>query len=152
MVMSTKALAEYLEPLLGEEFEHVQVIRIGTKSLGYWPYRYLHGEDADSLLRCFEKVVASGKHLAIMSHFSHWKELETRAARAAIARLSSVGVVIRTQSPLIRHVNVARELGITNGQVTRAQYLLYLEQRAAKRSGAGRQSQTQPHLAERSAN
>jgi KamA family protein len=105
MVMSTKILAWYLESLLGKGFEHVQVIRIGTKSLGYWPYRYLQGEEADSLLRCFEKIVASGKHLAIMSHFSHWKELETHAARQAIARLRSVGVVIRTQSPLIRHVN-----------------------------------------------
>lgn len=105
MIMSTKALACYLESLLGEGFEHVQVIRIGTKALGYWPYRFLHGEDADSLLRCLERIVASGKHLAIMSHFSHCRELETQAAREAIARLRSAGVVIRTQSPLIRHVN-----------------------------------------------
>jgi hypothetical protein len=49
--------------------------------------------------------VASGKHLAIMAHFSHGRELETGAVRKAIMRLRQVGAVIRTQSPLVRHVN-----------------------------------------------
>jgi KamA family protein len=105
MVMSTRALACYLEPLLGEDFAHLRTIRIGTKSLAYWPYRFLRGEDSDNLLRLFERIIASGKHLAIMAHVSHWKELETNAAQEAIRRLRAVGAVIRTQSPLVRHVN-----------------------------------------------
>src|SRR5262249_51013903 len=91
--------------LLGKDFDHVQTIRIGTKSLGYWPYRFLSGEDADDLLRLFERVVAAGKHLAVMAHVSHWKELAPDAAGEAIRRLRSAGAVIRTQSPLVRHVN-----------------------------------------------
>jgi KamA family protein len=105
MVMKAQALACYIEPLLGKEFDHVQTIRIGTKSLAYWPYRFLDGEDADSLLRLFERVVAAGKHLAVMAHVSHWKELLPEAAREAVRRLRSAGAVIRTQSPLVRHVN-----------------------------------------------
>src|SRR4051794_18285071 len=105
MVMRTKVLARYLEPLLGPGFEHVQTIRLGTKVLAYWPYRLLTDDDADDLLRLLEHVVAAGKHLAVMAHFIHPRELGTPAVRAAIERLRSVGAVIRTQAPLIRHVN-----------------------------------------------
>ena len=45
--MRADVLARYVEPLLGEGFEHIQTIRIGTKSLSYWPYRYLTDDDAD---------------------------------------------------------------------------------------------------------
>jgi KamA family protein len=105
MVMSAKVLARYVEPLLSDELAHIQTIRIGTKVLAYWPYRVLGDADADELLRLFEKVVAAGKHLTIMAHFVHWKELGTPAVRAAIRRLQSTGAVIRTQAPLVRHVN-----------------------------------------------
>jgi hypothetical protein len=39
---------------------------------------------------------------------------------------------------------IARELGVANGQITRAQYLLYLEQRAAKHSSDRRPSPFRP--------
>lgn len=105
MVMRADVLARYLEPLLEDEFEHIQTIRIGTKSLGYWPYRFLSDDDSDQLLRLLERVVDSGKHLALMTHFNHWKELDTPVVQQAICRLRSLGAVIRTQSPLIRHIN-----------------------------------------------
>lgn len=105
LVMSGERLTRYLEPLLTPGLAHLQSIRIGTKALAYWPYRLLTDPDADSLLRLFERVVASGRHLAIMAHFDHWRELETAAAQAAIRRLLSIGAVIRTQAPLVRNVN-----------------------------------------------
>jgi KamA family protein len=105
MVMSANRLARYVEPLLAPEFAHVQNLRLGTKVLAYWPYRLLTDGDADDLLRLLEKVVASGRHLAVMAHFDHWQELSTPAVQAAIRRLQSVGAVIRTQAPLVRHVN-----------------------------------------------
>ncbi len=105
MVMSAKNLATYIEPLLEPEFDHIQNIRIGTKSIAYWPYKYLTDNDADDVLRIFERVINSGKHLAIMSHFNHWKELSTEAAQAAIQRIRNTGAEIRTQSPLVKHVN-----------------------------------------------
>lgn len=110
MVMSAKKLAMYIEPLLKPEFEHIRSIRIGTKSISYWPYRYVTDHDADDVLRLFEKVVAAGKHLALMAHFNHWKELSTSIAQRAIARIRSTGVVIRTQAPLVRHVNDSPEI------------------------------------------
>lgn len=105
LVMRTEVLARYIEPLLGPDFDHIHTIRIGTKSLSYWPYRYTTDRDADSLLKLLERVVAAGKHLAIMAHFNHHQELRTNALREAIARLRNIGATIRTQAPLVGHIN-----------------------------------------------
>lgn len=105
MIMSAKNLTSYLEPLLEPRFEHIRNIRIGTKSVAYWPYRFVTDKDADDVLRLFEKIVQSGKHLAIMGHYNHWKELVPEVAQQAIRRIRNTGAQIRTQSPLIKHVN-----------------------------------------------
>jgi hypothetical protein len=105
MVMNARRLGTYIRPLLGPEFEHLATIRIGTKSVAYWPYRYVTDPDADEVLRLFEEIIASGKHLAVMGHYSHWRELETPIAREAIRRIRNTGAEIRTQSPVIRRIN-----------------------------------------------
>ena len=105
MIMSTKKLAAYIEPFLEPEFDHIKNIRIGTKSVAYWPYKYVTDHDSDDVLRLFEKVVNSGKHLSIMGHYSHWKELSTDVSKEAVQRIRSTGAQIRTQSPLIKHIN-----------------------------------------------
>ena len=104
MVMRTPVLRRYVEPLLAPEFAHV-TIRIGTKSLAYWPHRFLAGDDADDALRLFEEVEAAGRHLAFMAHFTHPRELQTDAVREAMRRILATGAAIRTQAPLIAHVN-----------------------------------------------
>lgn len=104
MVMRTKALRRYLEPLLSPEFEHINV-RIGTKSVAYWPQRYVTDRDADDVLRLFEEITASGRHLAIMGHYNHPRELQTEVAQRAVRRIRSTGAQIRMQSPLIRRIN-----------------------------------------------
>ncbi len=105
MVMSLPKLEAYLLPLLQPEFNHIKNIRIGTKSLSFWPYRYVTDKDADGILALFEKIMNAGKHLAFMAHVNHGKELETEVLRKAIRRLKNVGVKIRTQAPVIKHIN-----------------------------------------------
>jgi KamA family protein len=105
MVMRTRHLKAYLLPLLSAEFDHVRHIRIGTKALSYWPYRFLAEEDSDDLMRLLETLVRAGKHVAVMAHYNHWRELEDPAAQAAVARLRRTGAVIRSQGPLLNHVN-----------------------------------------------
>lgn len=105
MVMNTQRLSDYIEPLLDSELSHLQTIRIGTKALSYWPYRFTTDTDADELLRLFEKIVKSGRHVAIMAHFNHYNELKTEAVKEAIARIRNTGAEIRTQSPLMRNIN-----------------------------------------------
>lgn len=105
MIMKSKILAGYIEPLLEADLPNLKTIRIGTKSLGYWPYKYLTDPDAEDTLRLFDKVVKSGKHLAFMAHFSHKAELQTDAVHKAIKRILSTGAVIRSQSPILRGIN-----------------------------------------------
>jgi KamA family protein len=106
LVMKTSALRGYIEPLLQDpELDHLESIRIGTKSLSYWPQRYVSDPDADDLLRLIEDVRAAGKHFALMGHYSHPRELEPEIAQRAIQRVLSAGATIRCQAPLIRHVN-----------------------------------------------
>lgn len=105
LVMKTKILEGYINTLLESGAENLQTIRIGTKALGYWPYRFLTDDDADSLLRLFEKVTRSGINLAIMAHFNHPVELSTPAVQRAIRRIRSAGGQIRTQSPVLKHIN-----------------------------------------------
>ncbi len=110
MVMKTKHLIAYLEPLLRPEFDHIQTIRIGTKALTFWPYRFVTDDDSAELLDLFERIVDSGKHLAIMAHFNHWKELSTDIAIEAVHRLREAGAEIRSQGPLLANINDSPEV------------------------------------------
>lgn len=110
MTMSAKMLASYIDPLLTEQFAHIRTIRIGTKSLAYWPYRFTKDADAGEIIALFERVVASGRNIAIQAHFNHPAELETEAVRDAVKRIRATGAQIRTQSPLLRHINDKPEL------------------------------------------
>ena len=110
MVMNASILRSYILPLLEPEFEHIHSIRIGSKSLAYWPYRFLTDEDSDDIIELFTKVVASGKNLSFQAHFNHPRELSTEAVRQAIGRIKQTGAQIRTQSPLLRHINDKPEL------------------------------------------
>ncbi len=103
MIMKTAVIRRYIEPLL--QIETVRTIRFGTKAPAYWPYRFVTDPDADDLLRLFEEVVASGRHLALMAHYSHPVELSTTVAQAAVRRIAGTGATVRCQAPLIRHVN-----------------------------------------------
>jgi KamA family protein len=105
MIMGEAVLRRYVEPLLAPDLEHIESIRIGTKSLGYWPQRFVTDPDADETLRLFEEVVGAGKSLAFMAHFSHPRELESSLVADAVRRIKSAGGVIRTQAPLIRSIN-----------------------------------------------
>jgi KamA family protein len=105
MIMRTQLLRQYVEPLLGPGLEHVTSIRFGTKAPAYWPYRFTHGEDADDLMRLMGEIRAAGKEAAVMAHYSIKRELETDIAQAAVKRLIAAGATVRTQAPLIRHVN-----------------------------------------------
>lgn len=110
MVMNASVLEAYIRPLLEPEFGHIRSIRIGTKSLAYWPYRYLTDKDSDDVIKLFELVAASGKSLSIQAHFNHPRELSTDAVKQAISRIRSTGAQIRTQSPLLRNINDKPEL------------------------------------------
>jgi KamA family protein len=105
MIMGAGVLRHYIEPLLDPRLEHIESVRIGTKSLAYWPQRFVTDPDADDTLRLFEQVQEAGKTLALMAHFSHPRELEPPQVGVAVERIRASGAIIRTQAPLIRTIN-----------------------------------------------
>ena len=105
LIMTAKHLASYLEPLLDANLPHLRRIRIGTKAFSYWPYKFISESDSEELLALFRKVAAAGKHLAIMAHFNHPREMSTRQVVEAIQRVRATGAEIRTQSPILRYIN-----------------------------------------------
>jgi L-lysine 2,3-aminomutase len=105
MIMNTRSLTAFIEPLLDPALEHIQNIRIGTKSVAYWPQRFVTDRDADDLMRLFERVVVAGKNLAVMGHYSHAVELRQDIAQKAVKRIVASGATLRMQGPLIRHIN-----------------------------------------------
>jgi KamA family protein len=110
MVMRADKIETYLSSLLAEDLDHVTNIRIGTKALSYWPYRFLTDDDSEDILRLFERIIGKGKHLALMLHVNHYRELETEAAQKAISRIRNTGVVLRTQSPILKNINDSADI------------------------------------------
>lgn len=129
MIMNARSLASYVEPVL--QVEHVQNIRIGTKSVAYWPQRFVTDRDADDVLRLFEKVVASGRSLSLMAHFNHPAEIRPAITQTALRRILDTGATIRMQSPLVRHVNENpddwAELWTTGSRLGLVPYYMFVE-------------------------
>ncbi|MBV2245546.1 MAG: lysine 2,3-aminomutase [Lentimicrobium sp.] len=110
LIMHTSLLEQYIEPLLHPDFEHIHTIRIGSKALAYWPYRFLTDKDAEELIALFEKINLAGKHLTLMAHFNHPVELSTKAVKQAIKKIRLTGTEIRTQSPVMKHINASASI------------------------------------------
>jgi len=109
LIMKTKYLETYIRSLLDADLPNLRHIRIGSKALAYWPYRFLSDNDANELLKLFEEVNRRGIHLAFMAHFNHPAELEGDAVALAINKIIKTGTVIRTQSPILKHINDSAE-------------------------------------------
>ncbi|MBC8243470.1 MAG: lysine 2,3-aminomutase [Verrucomicrobia bacterium] len=138
MVMKTPVLRRYIEPLLAARLSNLRSIRIGTKALAYWPYRFTEGEDADDFLRLIGEVKAAGKHFALMAHSSHSRELEPDVAQLAVKRILDAGAVIRCQAPLIRRVNdnanVWAQLWRKQEQLGMVPYYMFVERDTGARA------------------
>ncbi|HBH23183.1 MAG TPA: lysine 2,3-aminomutase [Cytophagales bacterium] len=109
MIMKAERFESYVNALLEADMPNLKTIRIGSKSLGYWPYKFSTDKDADLMLRIFERIVKSGVHLSFMAHFNHPVEQQTPAVQEAVRRILATGAQIRTQSPLMRNINDSAE-------------------------------------------
>ncbi|MDI5982530.1 KamA family radical SAM protein, partial [Amycolatopsis magusensis] len=138
MVMSTARLRQYVEPLLTDDMSHVRQVRFGTKALAYWPARFTDGPDAENLLRLFERIIESGRSVAVMAHLSHPRELEPSAALRAVQSIRNTGAVIRSQAPVVRGVNDSADtwaqLWTEQAQLGITPYYMFIE----RNTGANR--------------
>jgi len=118
MVMKTKSLAQYLEPLTDPNFlPHIKNIRIGTRSLSFWPQRFTTDADADEVIDLLRRVrEEGGRHIAIMAHLSHARELSTPKVKQAINRIQKEAfATIRSQSPVMPESMTVQRFGRKNG-------------------------------------
>ncbi|HKL33341.1 MAG TPA: hypothetical protein VJ919_12445 [Tangfeifania sp.] len=113
-VMKTKFFEAYFNALADADLPNLKNIRIGTKALAYWPYRFTADEDADDLIRLFKKMKSKGINIALMAHFNHPDELKTPAVKEAVKRLISAGVQIRSQSPILKNINAHADIWAEN--------------------------------------
>jgi len=108
MFMKTRLFIQYFEPFKDPDFlPHVKNLRIGTRALSFWPQRFTTDDDAEELHTLLREVKEiGGRHIAIMAHLGHVRELQTDKVREAIKRLrQDAGVIIRSQSPVMRGIN-----------------------------------------------
>ena len=105
MIMPAKIFSAYIDTLLDADLPNLKTIRIGTKALSYWPYKFVSDKDYQETLETFRRVNKKGIHLAIMAHFNHLAELKTGAVKLAIKNVRETGAQIRTQSPLLTNIN-----------------------------------------------
>jgi KamA family protein len=105
MIMKASLFATYIEKLLDADLPNLKTIRIGTKALSYWPYKFTSDNDHEETLETFRRVKSKGIHLALMGHFNHLAELKTDSVKLAIEKVRETGAQIRTQSPLLTNIN-----------------------------------------------
>ena len=105
MIMKARIFSKYVEGLIEAKLPNLKTIRIGTKALSYWPYKFLTDSDSEEMLDTLQRIADSGIHLAFMAHFNHINEMSTPALKDAITQLRKTGAQIRTQSPLLAHIN-----------------------------------------------
>ena len=99
LLMSTRRLIEIFEAL--REFEHVRIIRIGSKMPAFDPWRVQNDQE---LMAAFRKYSTPEQRIYLMAHFDHPREL-TEPAIAGIDACIKNGVICVNQCPLIKGIN-----------------------------------------------
>src|SRR5699024_12251317 len=98
MIIGYRYFRHYIDPILENHHKtNLQTIRIGTKSLSFWPYKYTTDKDADKFIALFKEIEDSGLILAFMTHFNHPVELTTKVVKSAVKRILYSVAQIRTQ-------------------------------------------------------
>jgi KamA family protein len=99
LVLTTSKLANIIGPL--REIEHVQIIRVGTKTPVFNPYRII---DDPSLAEMIAKFSTEQKRIYVITHFVHPREVTDVAAKG-MDLLLKAGAVVANQTPLIKGLN-----------------------------------------------
>lgn len=107
LIMDPATISKYFDGILAANLPNLKHIRFGTKSLSYWPFAFLpdFSEEGEEMLNLLRRIADSGFHLAFMAHFNHPNELDNAIVQEAIYNIRQAGAEIRTQAPILRHIN-----------------------------------------------
>ncbi len=107
-------LEQYALPLIeNENLMHIRTLRLGTRVLTYKPEHILSDKYKKNL-ELFRKLKRNGVQVLLMAHFSTPRELLNPATIAAINRLKDHGVMIKSQSPIMKHISLLLD---KNGEI-----------------------------------
>ena len=97
MMLPTKVIAKMLEVL--KDINHVNYVRIGTRTPVVYPLRYFDNELIE-VLRDFNQH----KTLYIPTHFNHANEI-TDLSKEAVMRIRNAGITVNNQAVFLNGVN-----------------------------------------------
>lgn len=104
--MPVGRLRRYVLPILEDpRLLHVRTVRLGSRMLTYQPERILTRQYED-MLALFDLMHDNGLRMTWMAHFSTPRELLNPSTIAAVRRLQSHGVDVRSQSPIMNHISL----------------------------------------------
>lgn len=96
----------YTTPLIEDPaLIHVKTVRLGSRALTYEPELVLSPR-YDRMLELFDRLYSHGIQLAWMTHFSTPREVLNPATIAAVRRLQAHHAVVRSQSPMMKHISL----------------------------------------------
>ncbi len=102
-------LEKYITPILEDpELLHVKTLRLGSRALTFHPEMILQS-DYDKFLDLFQKIYDHGVQVVWMAHISTPREVINPSAIAAIRRLKSRGLTIRSQSPIMNNISLFKD-------------------------------------------
>jgi lysine 2,3-aminomutase len=107
--LSYERLSEYVEPIINDpELMHIKTVRIGTRVLTFHPELILT-EKYTKILELMQRIVDNGIQVVFISHFSTPREVLNPATIAALRRLRSHGVTLKSQSPIMNHISLYKD-------------------------------------------
>uniref|UniRef100_UPI0032170ADE hypothetical protein n=1 Tax=uncultured Draconibacterium sp. TaxID=1573823 RepID=UPI0032170ADE len=107
-------LLEYVTPLFNDpELMHIRSVRIGSRAISYHPELIL-SDKFTKILELLKHTINNGIQVVWMAHLSTPRELLNPGAVAAVKRLKSFGITIKSQSPIMNHISLYRD---ENGKV-----------------------------------
>ena len=56
MIMKASLFATYIDKILDANLPNLKTIRIGTKALSYWPYKFTSDSDSEETLETFRRI------------------------------------------------------------------------------------------------
>jgi L-lysine 2,3-aminomutase len=88
------------------EIEHVQTLRLATRSIAYYPHLFL-SDDAERLSYLIRKnleLQERGKHMEVATHFIHPDEISPQSL-LIISELVKNGIAVYIQTPFLKACN-----------------------------------------------
>ncbi|WP_346854673.1 hypothetical protein [uncultured Draconibacterium sp.] len=107
-------LLEYVTPLIEDpDLMHIRTLRIGSRAITFHPELIL-SDKFTKILELLKYTINSGIQVVWMAHISTPYELLNPGSVAAVKRLKSFGITVKSQSPIMNHISLYR---YENGKV-----------------------------------